>query len=1328
MRLIGPLNESSVSLEGKTITALIDSGAQLSGISHKFAKQLKLKIHHLNTLLDIEGTGGIDVPYLGYVEARLKIDGIEGMDEDCLFLVVPDSNYTERVPISIGTLHIDRCLELLKKDEIPNLTKQWERALFPRYILKSANLKEPEFDLDNVKGTIKLTKKVTLAPFETIHVSAKSSVRGHFKRVLVLMEKLADNMSAVEPINSYSVLHPGSDRVQIALRNLSARSVTVQAKSSLATISAANEVPRLLAPKEINDNQSRDDIVQENGQIKMTPLNEEKQKQLFDKVDLTGTEDWTDDQKDSVKQLFTNFGKLFAIEQTDLGHTDLVKHKIKLDDYTPFKERYRRIPPHSYEEVRKHLREMIEVGAIRKSNSPWASAVVLVRKKDGSLRFCIDLRRLNARTIKDAYSLPRIEETLDCLNGAKYFTSLDLKSGYWQVEMDEDSKPFTAFSVGPLGFYECERMPFGLTNAPATFQRLMESCLGDLHLNWCIIYLDDIIVFSKTPEEHLQCLRGVFTKLASAGLKLKPSKCEFFKKKITYLGYVVSEDGIESDPKKTEAVRNWPVPKTVTEVRGFLGFTNQYRKFIPKYAQKAAPLNELISGENSKKKRKPAGWNSRAQKAFEELKELCCSAPILAYANYEKKFKIHTDASDLGLGAVLYQEDENGKDRVIAYASRSLNPAEKNYPAHKLEFLALKWAVTNRFHEYLYGGEFDVYTDNNPLTYVLTTAHLDATGQRWIASLANYTFSLHYKRGKSNIEADALSRIPRETEKVVIDAKSVQAIVSAMQLGDFTELNQNPNLLICKSARPVPQKYSNEDWVREQVSDPSLSQVIQVIKGNIIDKDNLLEDAKTMLRKKSKFIFRNNLLYKKNRAQNRNKDYLQFVLPTAFRKQALEACHDDIGHLGTERTLSLLTDRFYWPKQAKDVEQYIQTCPRCLKFKAIPERAELTPILATRPLELVHIDFLTIESGKTDKDINILVVTDHFTKYAQAFVTRSQAASVVANTLWERFFAHYGFPEKILSDQGRNFESKLISELCHLVQVKKLRTTPYRPEGNGACERFNRTLISMIGTLPPDLKVDWPQHVSTLTHGYNCTRNNATSYSPYYLMYGRDPLLPIDIEFGVFTPDISEVATHKYVQKLKHRLEYAYQKAKEFNERESLKNKRRFDRKVRCSKLEPGDYVLVRRKGFTGKHKIADHWEVHPYQVISQHEAGIPVFQIQSCGKDGKRRTLHRNMLFPLNLTIESDLHSSFHEDKSVKDIADLHKDDSDVNVSDEESLTEQPIYQGPLTRSRAKTLMKANWLMLNHFDLVEECTLEPKTGFKYYISKLVSTFRQLFR
>ena len=343
---------------------------------------------------------------------------------------------------------------------------------------------------------------------------------------------------------------------------------------------------------------------------------------------------------------------------------------------------------------------MLDIGAIRHSNSPWVSPVVLVCKMDGSLRFCIDLRKLNARTVKDAYSLPHIEDALDSLNGACMFTSLDLKSGYWQVELDEDSIPLTAFTVGPLGFYECIRMPFGLTNAPATFQRLMESCLGELHLEWCIIYLDDIIIFSKNPDDHITHLEGVFENLAKAGLKLKPSKCEFFKSSLKYLGHIFSKDGIATDPHKIEAIQNWPTPKTVT---------NYYRKFIKGYAKIARPLHELTSGENGKKKNHRVEWTNHCKESFDTLKAICSDCPVLAYADYTKP-----DASTTGLGAVLYQKQEGGKERVITYASCTLNKSERNYDAHKLKFLALKWAITDRFHEYLYGATFDVFTNNNP--------------------------------------------------------------------------------------------------------------------------------------------------------------------------------------------------------------------------------------------------------------------------------------------------------------------------------------------------------------------------------------------------------------------------------------------------------------------------------------------------------------------------------------------------------------------------------------------------------------------------------------
>ena len=299
-------------------------------------------------------------------------------------------------------------------------------------------------------------------------------------------------------------------------------------------------------------------------------------KDILPKLDLSGMKNWEPLLQKAAQELISEFACIFSQDDLDLGRTSIVKHSIKVNDSVLFKEWYRHIPPGMYEEVKAHIQEMLDVGAIRPSNSPWASAVVLVQKKDGKLWLCIDLQKLNARTIKDAYSLPRIDETLDCLNGEEWFSSLDLKSRYWHVEMEEDSKAFTAFSVGPLGFYECKHMPFGLTNAPATFQQLMQSCLGSLHLHYCIIYLDDIIVFSKTLEEHVIRLRAVFEKLKQVGLKIKPSKCEFFRQELTYLGHVVSREGIQADPKKVEAILKWPIPTNVTEVRSFLGFITYY--------------------------------------------------------------------------------------------------------------------------------------------------------------------------------------------------------------------------------------------------------------------------------------------------------------------------------------------------------------------------------------------------------------------------------------------------------------------------------------------------------------------------------------------------------------------------------------------------------------------------------------------------------------------------------------------------------------------------------------------------------------------------------
>ena len=386
-----------------------------------------------------------------------------------------------------------------------------------------------------------------------------------------------------------------------------------------------------------------------------------------------------------------------------MGHTNATKHKIVLKDLDtlPFKEHFCRIPPPQLDEVREHLKLMLDAGVIRPSNSLWCNAVVLVRKKDGSLRFCIDFRKLNSLTVKDSHPLPHICETLESLAGAAHYSTFDMNSGFWQVPMDEESKQYTAFTLGSMGLYECESMPFGLCNAPPTFQRLMQNCLGELNLTYCLIYLDDVIVFSNMPEEHLQRMCVVFDHLHEHSLKLKLSKCEVFKSEINYLAHHVSQKGVLPSKKNLESIAQCPPPDMYTKVKSFVGLVGHYRCFIKGFAKIAAPLYDLTSGDNKDKKSEHVHLSPEAREAFNRLKAACLQASILSFPDFNKPFLLETDTSGRSLGAVLSQKQADGRYHPITYASHVMNETEQRYHSNKQEFLALKWAVTEQFHEYL---------------------------------------------------------------------------------------------------------------------------------------------------------------------------------------------------------------------------------------------------------------------------------------------------------------------------------------------------------------------------------------------------------------------------------------------------------------------------------------------------------------------------------------------------------------------------------------------------------------------------------------------------
>lgn len=537
--------------------------------------------------------------------------------------------------------------------------------------------------------------------------------------------------------------------------------------------------------------------------------------------------------------------------------------------------------------------------------------------------------------------------------------------------------------------------------------------------------------------------------------------------------------------------------------------------------------------------------------------------------------------------------------------------------------------MSEQFHDYLYGAKFEVVTDNNPLTYVNTTAKLDATSHRWLATLANYDYTAIYRPGSSNADADGLSRI---ISKDVIQAVIIAATTEGIPLVDTIKDPDTPSTDV-DITKDIPndlllaQSLSSKDWVKAQRQDTLISRIVDCVKNGTKPAQPIERTMSTYLREWSNLVILQGVLYRKTMVLG--DDRLQIVLPDILRQDIFKALHDDLGHQGRDRTTSLFKERFYWPGMDGYVADSVRKCGRCIRRKSRATTAELTPIESTAPMETICVDFLSLERSKGGFE-NILVLTDHFSRYAQAFPTRNQTAKTTARILFDNFVVHYGFPARIHSDQGRNFESNLIKELCSISGTEKTRTTPYHAMGNGMVERFNQTLLKMLGTLDDHQKTDWKEHVPSLVHAYNATHHGSTGFSPYFLMFGRHPRLAIDAFLGLPTDSLSSSKHTEYVVKLRARLHSAYTKARQVAERTSAANKTKYDKTARSSVLRTGDRVLVRNISIRGKQKLADKWEHHPYVVIRQPIEDIPVYEVKREGSRYKKsRTLHRNLLLP---------------------------------------------------------------------------------------------------
>ena len=1221
--LLGQCPTITVQLHGIPTTFLLDTGSMVTTLTETYFNQhihprLKRTVQKCDWL-QLTAANGLAIPYLGYVEMDMTVLGQTWPRMGVLITKDTPRQLQGSTPAPVGLLGMNvirHCFHdlfatygasLFTAPEVVRAEHGWGAAL--AQCQRLLQVEETGY-----------VGRVMTPPGERQRVAANSLhwVSAHCNQVAAISYAYLEPSSGREgalPDNlliSPSLLTIRDGQVKIPIVNVGVEDRWLPARAVLGHLHLATTQ----GPSTVAEMEGRVNGVQTTTTEESTVAKELAQLQW---PGLTAAE------QRAARDLLLTYQDTFSEGEGDVGCTRLVQHEIPVTSEAPVRQRYRRIPPAQFAQVKEHVQELLRRGIVRPSSSPYASPIVVVQKKTGEIRLCVDYRELNAKTRRDAYPLPRIDESLDALSGAKWFSTLDLASGYNQVPMAEKDKEKTAFCT-PFGLFEFNRMPFGLCNAPGTFQRLMERIFGDQSLQSLLLYLDDIVIFSTTFTQHLQRLDLVLGRLRHHQLKLKLSKCCFFQAEVQYLGHVVSAAGVATDPGKIRAVAEWPTPRTLKELRAFLGFASYYRRFVEGFAGLAAPLHRLV-GECQGPRGRPtprspvigSHWTPACAEAFQTLKHRLTTAPVLAYADFKLPFVVEIDASYQGLGAVLSQEQE-GRRRPIAFASRGLRNTERNmnnYSSMKLEFLALKWAVTEKFREYLLGHSFTVYTDNNPLSYVQTTAKLAAVEQRWASQLAQFNFTIKYRPGPSNRNADALSRLPtREEVGHPPSPPTPGPDDQAQALGITAGPTRTPTEL-----RTL------------QLADPALGALWRLwdLGRPPTDGERREADAETkdLIGQWPRLEERDGVLYRAIYLPPSRTLTKQLLLPTALRTEVLRHLHDGHGHQGIERTTTLVQARCYWPHMRSYIEKWCKECHRCQVAKATRPTVKTTMghVLASRPLEVVAVDFTSLERSNDGYE-HLLLITDVFTKFTQAYPTKDQKAHTVVKILTEKWFYTYGVPRQIHSDQGRNFESELVKQLCRLYGVTKSRTTPYHPQGNGQCERFNRTLFDLLRTLSSDQKRRWPRLLPQLLFAYNTTVNHTTGFSPFELLFGRRPQLPVDDLLGQpeATPPVDDM--DEWMTDHRHRLNNIYKEARRRLEAAALARQRQ-DPGPPDPPLPLGTMVL-RRHHPLGRCKIQDRWEDRHYEVVACPEGGGVTYTIRPMDGTGADRVVHRSEIRPL--------------------------------------------------------------------------------------------------
>jgi hypothetical protein len=881
------------------------------------------------------------------------------------------------------------------------------------------------------------------------------------------------------------------------------------------------------------------------------------------------TEHLNDEEKKTILSLCREFKDIFHNDNKTLTFTNQIKHTIKTTDEIPVHTKSYRYPFVHKAEVAKQIEKMLENGIIRPSQSPWSSPIWIVPKKmDASgktkWRIVVDYRKINEKTVDDRYPLPNINDILDKLGKCQYFTTLDLASGFHQIEMDPESVPKTAFNV-ENGHYEYVRMPFGLKNAPATFQRVMDNVLKDLQGKVCLVYMDDIIIFSTSLQEHISNLRLVFEKLRKCKFKIQLDKSEFLRKEVEFLGHVITPDGIKPNPRKIQAIRKFPIPKTARDIKSFLGLLGYYRRFIKNFAKITKPFTQCL------KKGEKIVHTPEFRQTFEYCKNILCNEPILQYPDLSKPFVLTTDASNFAIGAVLSQGNI-GKDLPVAYASRTLNPAECNYSTIEKELLAIVWA-TKYFRPYLFGAKFKIVTDHKPLQWLFNLKEPNSRLVRWRLKLEEYDYEILYKKGKHNTNADALSRIEinaveDDNSSIIVNIGDTMTEISQVTDEYLNNSDHVPQSAAPKSVEPTPSTskikiisnvqikppdrvISDNETIHSAVENPIVEipvtdKPLNNYKNQIIincPRDAINHNVKTQkIFDKTRLIFsiplnnfETNVISMIKQYLNPKQSYTLFfktpeIAPrftkivqmyfknTSFKfvksnvlltdvidldeqKDTLKYYHEGkTCHKGINEMKSAITRNWYWPNMINDITHYVNNCETC----QIAKYDRNPPVIKFNLTPTASKPFEQIHID-TFKILNhsFLTILDSFSKYGQAYPITSLNPINIIDALLS-FISHHGLPYKITSDCGGEFKNNLLEDFCKLHKIELHYTTPKNSNSNSLVERFHSTLAEEIRCL----RLEKPnESTNKLIYyaiiGYNNAIHSVTGYTPFEIVKGH---------------------------------------------------------------------------------------------------------------------------------------------------------------------------------------------------------------------------------